>query len=108
METGYPRPEHADHAGLDAGQGSCEGPVGLWTRCRHCGKTGKVETSFTQREVRTSMLLSLRSHHNKHKWVSSGITRDGHYRLQCRCGAVLLRPIWLPEDGTGVEGEPEL
>ena len=24
METGYPRPEHADHGGLDAGQGSCE------------------------------------------------------------------------------------
>jgi hypothetical protein len=58
--------------------------------------------------VRTPMLLSLRSHHNKHKWVSSGITRDGHYRLQCRCGAVLLRPIRLPGDGTVVEGEPHL
>ena len=54
------------------------------------------------------MLLSLRSHHTKHKWVPSGMTRDGHYRLQCRCGAVHLRPIRLPGDGTNVQGEPDL
>ena len=51
------------------------------------------------------MLLSLRRHHKKHKWITRGITRDGQYRLQCRCGAVRLRPIRSLGDGTGVEGK---
>jgi len=68
----------------------------------------EVATSFIRGEVRTPVLLSLRSHHTKHKWVLSGITRGGHYRLRCRCGVVQLRPIRLPGDGTGVEGEPDL
>ena len=97
-----------DHGGVDSGPGYCEeDPYGLWTQCRQCGSM-KVENSFTRGEVRTPMLLSLRSHHTKHKWVTRGITRDGHYRLQCRCGAVQLRPIGLPGSGTDVEGEQSL
>ena len=56
----------------------------------------------------TNADFAMRSHHNKHTWVSSGITRDGRYRLECRCGAAHLRPIRSPRDGTGVEGEPDL
>jgi hypothetical protein len=39
------------------------------------------------------LALPLLGHRDRHKWMSAGITRDGQYRLQCRCGAVLLRPV---------------
>jgi hypothetical protein len=32
--------------------------------------------------------------HAKHRWFYRGITKDGEFRLQCRCGATSLRPIY--------------
>ena len=36
-------------------------------------------------------LLLLRCRFNWHRWVNRGLTEDGRFRLQCRCGAVVLR-----------------